>query len=181
MGTGTAIATDDLITAAKMNAKLETVDEDDIDSPTAIASVVFHVNAFQYPNPGTDWTPQLEGAYLGASLSAKKVWIPLNFLKVGDIITSYNLLGDIVEAAAVTLDCKLVQINLADPLTTTDVSNGGMTQQDADGDFDVTTNCDDTTVATDHQYTLEIQGTTGVGDSITVIGAEVNITRILKP
>ena len=51
---------------------------------------------------------------------------------------------------------------------------------DADGNFDSTANCDDETVATDKQYVLEILGTTGASDTITVIGAEVTITRILK-
>jgi hypothetical protein len=179
MGTGSAVSTDEVITAAKMNLKLESVAASEIDAGVA-NSITFHVNAFQYPNPGTDWTPQLEGAYLGASLTAKKCWLPLNFLKVGDIITTYNLVGDVVEAATATLDCKLVRINKADPITTTDVTNGGITQVDADGNFDSTANCDDETVATDKQYVLEIQGTTGVGDSIIVMGAEVTITRILK-
>jgi hypothetical protein len=138
---------------------------------------VFHVNAFQFPNPGTDWTPGASGAELGASLSSKKVYLPLNFLKVGDEIASYNLVGDIVEANTVTLDCKLVSLNKADPLTTTDITNGGMTQQDADGNFDVAVNCDDTTVATDKQYYLEIEGTTGASDAIYVIGAEITINR----
>jgi len=140
-------------------------------------SIIFHVNAFQYPAPGTDWTPQLEGAHLAQNLAAKKCWLPLNFLKVGDIITAYNLLGDAIEAAALTLDCKLVRVNLADPLTTTDIVNGAIIQIDADGDFDQAVNPDDETVATDKQYVLELLGTCGGGDSITVMGAEVTITR----
>lgn len=143
-------------------------------------SRVFHVNAFQYPAPGTDWTPQVEGTHLAASKSAKKCWLPLNFLKVGDIITTYNLVGDMVVAGTTTLDCKLVRVNKADPLTTTDITNGGMAQQTADGDFDVTANNDDETVATDKQYVLELLGTTDASDTITVTGAEVTITRILK-
>ena len=180
MGTGTDVSTDELITAAKMNSKLESVAAGEIDAGVAI-SHTFHVNAFQYPAPGTDWTHQLEGAHLAQSLTAKKVWLPLNFLKVGDIITAYRLVGDAVEAAALTLDCKLVQINKADPLTTTDITNGGMVQVTADGNFDVAVNPDDTTVTTDKQYVLEIAGTTGIGDSITVIGAEITITRLVKP
>lgn len=141
--------------------------------------LTFTVNAFQYPAPGTDWTPQAEGAYLAASLAAKNVWLPLNFLKIGDGIISYKLLGDAVEAAALTLDCKLVRVNLADPLTTTDVAGGAIVQIDADGDFDSeATLTAIETVATDKQYTLEILGTTGAGDSITVIGAEVLIRRL---
>lgn len=179
MGTGSAVAAGDTITHTKMNLKLESVAPGEIDSGHA-HSITFHVDAFQYPAPGTDWTPQVEGAHLAASLSAKKVWLPLNFLKVGDIITTYNLIGDIVEATTVTLDCKLVRVNKADPLTTTDITNGAITQLTADGDFDSTANNDDETVATDKQYVLEILGTTGASDAITVIGAEVTITRILK-
>ena len=140
-------------------------------------SRTFLVNAFICPAPGTDWTPQLEGVGLAQSRTAKKCWLPLNFLKIGDVITSYKLVGDAVEAAALTLDCKLVQVNKADPLTTTDITNGAITQVTADGNFDSEANPDDTTVATDKQYVLEILGTTGAGDSITVIGAEVIITR----
>jgi len=142
--------------------------------------VTFTADAFQYPAPGTDWTPELKGAGLAASLVAKKVWLPLNFLKIGDGIISYKLVGDAVEAAAVTVDCKLVRVNLADPLTTSDVAGGGITQIDADGDFDAAATLTAIeTVATDKQYVLEIAGTTGVGDAITVIGAEVLIRRLV--
>lgn len=141
-------------------------------------SRVFLVDTFICPAPGTDWTPQLEGVGLAASKVAVKCWIPLGFLKIGDVITSYKLVGDAVEATALTLDCKLVQVNKADPLTTTDITSGAITQVTADGNFDVEANPSDTTVATDKQYVLEILGTTGVGDAITVIGAEVTITRL---
>jgi len=139
----------------------------------------FMVDSFQYPASGTDWTPQLEGARLAASLAAKKVWLPLNFLKIGDQIISYNLVGDAIEVAALTLDCKLVKVNKADPLTTTNIAGGGITQIIADGNFDsaaILTAGE--VVATDKQYTLEILGTTGAGDSIIVIGAEVVIWRL---
>jgi hypothetical protein len=140
-------------------------------------SRVFMINGFTYPAPGTDWTPQLAGAGLAASLATKKCWIPLNFLKVGDVITAYSLVGDATEATALTLDCKLVRVNKADPLTTTDITNGAIVQVTADGNFDVVANPDDETVATDKQYVLEILGTTGAGDSIVITGAEVTITR----
>ncbi len=179
MGTGSAVATDDTITAAKTNLKLESVAAGEVDSGVSF-SLSFHVNAFQYPNPGTDWTPQVEGAGLAQNLSAKKVWLPLNFLKVGDIITTYKLVGDAVESAALTLDCKLVKVNKADPLTTTDLTNGAIAQVTADGNFDVVANVDDETIATDKQYLLEILGTTGASDVLTVMGAEVTITRKLK-
>ena len=178
MGTGTAVATDQAITAAKMNLKLETVEGTDLGT-NDFTSRTFLVNEFICPAPGTDWTPQLEGVGLAASKTAKKCWIPLNFLKIGDVITAYNLVGDATEAAALTLDCKLVRINKADPLTTTDITNGAITQVTADGVIDSAANPDDETVATDKQYVLEILGTTGVGDSITLIGAEVVVTRKL--
>ena len=141
--------------------------------------LTFTVNAFQYPAPGTDWTPELKGAGLAASLTTKKVWLPLNFLKIGDGIIGYKLVGDAVEAAALTLDCKLVRVNLADPLTTTDVAGGGITQIAADGNFDsAATLTAVEIVATDKQYVLELLGTTGVGDTIVVMGAEVLIRRL---
>lgn len=141
-------------------------------------SRVFLANAFQYPNPGTDWTPSANGANLGVGLAAKTCWLPLNFLKVGDIITTYNLVGDAIIAGTSTLDCKLVSLNKANPLTTTDITNGAITQVTADGNFDSTANCNDTTVATDKQYYLEITGTTDAADQFNVMGAEVTITRL---
>jgi len=142
--------------------------------------VTFMVDAFQYPAPGIDWTPQLEGAGLAASLAGKKCWIPLNFLKIRDGIISYKLVGDATEAAALTLDCKLDRVNLADPITTTDVAGGGIVQIDAGGNFDsLATLTAMETVATDKQYVLEILGTTGAGDTIIVMGAEVLIRRLV--
>ncbi len=147
--------------------------------PTTATARTFHVNLFHFPDPISEWTPTVYGAYLGISLIAKKCWIPLNFLKVGDIITAYNLVGDAIETTALTLDCKLVQVNKADPLTTTDIANGAMAQVIANGNFDVAVNPDDTTVTTDKQYVLEILGTTGIGDEIYVIGGEITITRLI--
>ena len=139
----------------------------------------FTVNAFQYPAPGTDWTPQLEGAGLVASKTAKKCWLPLNFLKEGDAILSYKLVGDATEVTALTLDCKLVRINKANPLTTTDIPGGGITQITADGNFDSEAILTDPEIiATDKQYVLEINGTTDSDDSIIVIGAEIKIIRL---
>ena len=144
-----------------------------------LAQREFMSNAFMYPAPGTGWTPQLEGAGLAQSLTALKMWLPLNWLKIGDGIVSYRLVGDVVEVAAATLDCKLVRVNKANPLTTTDIAGGGIVQVVADGNFDVEATLTAVeTVATDKQYVLEITGTTGVGDSITVIGAEVKVNRL---
>jgi len=146
-------------------------------------SVVFLVNNFLCPAPGTDWTPTIKGVELAANKSAKKFWIPLDFLKIGDIITTYKIVGDAVKVAGdtVTFDCKLVQVNKADPITTTDITSGGIVQVTADGNFDVAANCDDTTVATDKQYLLECVGTNSnvsTTEHITVIGVEITVTRL---
>jgi len=147
--------------------------------------VTFMANAFQYPAPGTDWTPAITGATLAANLAAKKCWLPLNFLKIGDAIVSYKIVGDMHEEGGdtCTFDCKLVRVNLADPLTTTDVAGGGITQVDADGDFDsLATLTALETVATDKQYLLELLGTTSnvsTNEFIKVIGAEVLVRRLV--
>jgi hypothetical protein len=141
-------------------------------------AMTFMVNNFLCPAPGTDWTPCATGATLAAEKSAKKCWMPLDFLKIGDIVVSYKLVGDVIEAATATLDCKLVQINKADPLTTTDITDGAISQITADGNFDSAANPTDTTVATDKQYNLELLGTTGAGDTINVAGAEILIYRL---
>jgi len=149
--------------------------------PIATYNIVreFTVDAFQYPAPGTDWTPELNGAGLAASKAAKKCWLPLNFLKLGDGIISYKVVGDATETTALTLDCKLVRINKADPITTSDVAGGGITQIIAGGNFDSEATLTAVeTIATDKQYTLEILGTTGVDDTITVMGAEVKVIRL---
>lgn len=185
-GHSPAFATGDIPTAANFNAWLEDVDAADIAAGLTITGVPMIFNTFICPAPGTDWTPQLEGVKLAANKSAKKCWIPLSGLKIGDIITTYNIVGDVVEAGGdtVTFDCKLVRVNKADPLTTTDITNGAITQVTADGNFDSTANCDDETVATDKAYVLECNGTTsnvGGTEQIIITHAEVTITRLLKP
>jgi len=138
----------------------------------------FVVNNFLCPVPATEWAPAATGCTLPASQTTKKCWMPLDFLKIGDEIVSYKLVGDAVEAAALTLDCKLVRVNKADPLTTTDIAGGAIAQVTADSNFDVEADLtDDETVATDKAYNLELLGTTGAGDSITVMAAEVKINR----
>jgi hypothetical protein len=149
----------------------------------AAVSRVFLVNNFLCPAPGTEWTPTIKGVELAANKTSAKFWIPLDFLKIGDIITTYKIVGDAVKVAGdtVTFDCKLVQVNKADPITTTDITSGGIVQVAADGNFDVAANCDDTTVATDKQYLLECVGTNSnvsTTEHITVIGVEITVTRL---
>jgi len=183
MGTGTAMSDGEILPASKINLKLESVSSGDVDATGARASTTFMCNHFDCPAPGTDWTPQLEGVKLSANKSAKKFWIRLPFLKIGDIITSIKVVGDVVEAGGdtVTFDAKLVRVNKADPLTTTDITNGGITQVTADGNFDSEANNDDETVATDKQYCIECNGTTSnvsTTEQIIVTGAEVVVTRL---
>lgn len=144
----------------------------------------FVANDFQYPLPGTDWTPELFGAGLAAGLGAKKVWLPLNFLKIGDYIISYKLVGDMHEEGGdtCTLDCKLVRVNKDDPITPTNVAGGAIAQVDTDANFDsLATLTAIEVIATDKQYVLEILGTTSNvsgNEAIKVMGAEVMIIRL---
>lgn len=138
----------------------------------------FLVNGLSLPLSGTDWSASLEGATLAQNKAAKKAWIPLNFLKIGDHIVSYKLVGDAIEGNALTIDCKLVRINKTDPITTTDVAGGAIIQIAADGNFDseaVLTALED--IVTDKQYVFEIEATTTAGDSIILMGVEVVILR----
>jgi len=125
----------------------------------------------------TEFIPTINGVNCPASQTAVVCWLPLSGLKIGDEITSYTVVGDATEAAALTLDAQIYSINKADPLTQTAITNGAMTQVDADGNFDSVVNCDDITVATDKQYVIQFTATTGVGDEITIIGVELAINR----
>ena len=71
-------------------------------------------------------------------------------------------------------------MGLADALTTDDIVGGDIVEIDADGDFDSeATLTAIETVATDKQYVLEILGTTGALDTLTVMVAEVLIRRLV--
>jgi len=143
-------------------------------------SQTFMVNAFQYPAPGTDWTPAITGAVLSGVSAAKKCWLPLNFLKIGDEIVSYKIVGALVETVAgCTFNCKLVRVNLADPITTTDITGGGITQVTANGNFDVLATLSSIEIiATDKQYLLEIVASLEeAADFAYVMGAEVKVNR----
>jgi hypothetical protein len=139
----------------------------------------FLINDFTYPAPGTDWTPTNSGAYLAASLAGKICNLRVAPLEIGDSIISYKLVGDATEAIALTLDCKLVRVNKANPITTTDIAGGDIVQVTADGNFDsLATLTNPEVAATDKQYTLVITGTTSIGDTITVMGAEIKIRSV---
>jgi len=143
-----------------------------------VNSTKFFVNAFQYPTPATEWGPELSGAGLPDGQTAKVVWLPLNFLKEGDEIVSYTLVGDVTEASTASVDAQIYKIVKADPPTTTAITGGAMTQVTADGNFDVlTTLTAPEMVATDNQYVIQITGTTTSSDGIVVMGAEVVINR----
>jgi len=160
------------------------VDEISITELSGTKTCVFHVNAFNLPAPGTDWTPGWYGVLLGAGKTAKICWLPLNFLKQGDIIVSYTVGVRVVESGGdtVTLDCALIRTNEAATPTKTSITNGAITQITADGYSQATANPDDETVATEKQYSLEITGTTsnvGGSEKIYIFGAEVTVTRLM--
>ncbi len=141
-------------------------------------SNTFLTNVFEYPAPGTDWTRVSTGAYLGESKTGVKVWMPLNWLKIGDVITGYKLLGHVMaySGEANTLDCALQTVDKAVPPTVTAITSGMIAQQTSGG-FDVASVCSETTVATDEQYQLLVTGTTKASGHIVVIGAEVALKR----
>lgn len=145
----------------------------------AARDVTFMANAFQYPVPATEWGSGGLGAHLPVAQAGGLVYLPLNFLKIGDIIISYKLTGDMIVAGTTTLDCKLQRLNLGSPITATDIGNGAIVQQTADGAFDVAASVDDETVITDSMYHLRIIGTTDAADTIDVMGAEVLVRRLV--
>jgi len=160
------------------------VDEISITELAGTKVCTFHVNAFQYYAPGTDWSPLWYGALLGANKSNKSLYLPLSFLKVGDIITNYTvgIRLNVVAGDTVTADCALIRVNTGDSPTKTSVTNGAITQLTADGFTQAAANNDDETVATGKQYALEIKGTTSnvsTTESVICFGAEVTITRIM--
>ena len=140
--------------------------------------VTFMANAFQYPNPTVEWGPHSLGAHLPVAQTGTVVYLPLNFLKIGDIIISYNLTGDMIRTGASTLTCQLVRVDLG-PIGTTNITNGAITPLAVDGEFDETANPDDETVTTDKMYYLLITGTTDAADEIYVMGAEVLVRRLV--
>jgi len=140
--------------------------------------VTFTANAFQYPNPTVEWGPHSLGAHLPVAQTGTVVYLPLNFLKIGDVIISYNLTGDMIRTGASTLTCQLVRVDLG-PIGTTNITNGAITPLAVDGEFDETANPDDETVTTDKMYYLLITGTTDAADEIYVMGAEVLVRRLV--
>ena len=141
-------------------------------------SNTFLANIFDYPAPGTDWTRVSTGAYLGESKTGSIVWIPLNWLKIGDEITGYKLVGHVMAYSGQvnTLDCALQTADKAVPPTITAITSGMIAQQTSGG-FDVASAFGAVTVATDEQYHLKVTGTTVASGHIVVLGAEVALNR----
>ena len=139
---------------------------------------VFHANTFVCPVPATEWKPELSGAGLPNSQTGALAFIPLDFLKTGDEIVSYAIIGDIQTGG--TFDSVLYKIVAGDAPTTTAITGGAIATQSGDGNFDVeaTLSSVETTV-TDTMYTIQISGTTGGSDVIVIVGAEVTVNRKL--
>ena len=143
-----------------------------------IDGVVFHANTFLCPVTATEWKPELVGVGLPASQTGALAWIALDWLKAGDEIVSYAMLGDI--QAGGTFDSVLYKVLIADPPSTTAITGGAIATQSGDGNFDVEADLTaDETVVTDTMYTIQISGTTGAGNVIVILGAEVTVNRKL--
>lgn len=141
--------------------------------------VTFMVNAFQFPVPATEWAPASLGAHLPVNQTGAVMYLPLNFLKLGDVIISYKLLADMTVAGTSSLDCKLVELTVGDPITPVDITNGAIATQTTNGAKDIEASVDDETVETDKMYYLLITGTTDAADTIDVMGAEVLVRRLV--
>ena len=139
----------------------------------------FMCNAFQYPAPGTDFTPEQKGAGLAASKTGKKCWVPLNMLKIGDEIISFKVLGVVTTSGnTVTVDAKIAKIAKAG--TVTNLTGGAITQVSKIAGYILDEECEITTketVATDYMYNIEIAGTTAAATTIKVVGVEVRFNR----
>lgn len=136
------------------------------------------VNNFQYPAPGTGWTPTIQGAYLGPLRSAKKLWLPIPIV-AGDILESYILEGDAVETTALTLDCKITSIIPGDAMSTYDITSGAIVQVAADGIVTTEIDLNSFVPVTGEHYLFEIQGSTSTSDEITIAGVRFRINRRL--
>ncbi len=136
--------------------------------------------SFDYPeDAGTEWWGVAGAAALPQNISAKKAYINLQGLKIGDEIVSYQVLGTCIENAALTLDATLVRVDLAGSETdpTGDGTNA-IAQVTANGNFSPTaTFTAPHTVIADTAYRIILLGTTGAVDSISVQGVNVVINR----
>lgn len=143
------------------------------------ATRYFMVNGINCPAPGTDFTPEQKGAILAASKTAKKCWIPLNCLKIGDEILSYKLTGPVTSGGnAVTVDAKIAKIAKAG--TVTNITGGAITQVSKTAGYTMDEECtltDRETVATDYMYGIEIVSTTGAACTAIITGVELRFNR----
>lgn len=123
---------------------------------------------------------ELPLATLAASLSTKKLVIPLTGLKVGDIITGFHLIGQIESGGnTVTMDCDLRKVT-AVAADVTDASVATMTQLSVTADTAVTlANTSKTglteTVADGVTYYLLISATTTGSTDIALQGAAITV------
>ncbi len=143
-----------------------------------VDGTVRHFNAFQYPAPGTDFTPGITGAALALNKSTKKVWLPFTGLKHGEEIVSYRLVGHSINYSGKTdtVDAKLVKVNLAAPVTTTDVASGSIVQVTVStAIYALATLNTPETVASGKQYGLEIEGSASVSGAQVIMGADAVI------
>lgn len=119
-------------------------------------------------------------AGLPASSTASTLVIPVEGLKVGDIITAFSVVGQIESAGGgVTLDAALRKLTVAAG-DTTDASLGAITQVSVTADEaveDSKTLATPETVAANEQFYVLITGTTAASTDIQLSGVTLTVTR----
>ena len=153
---------------------------------------VILANGSKCPAPGTDWTPSEFGTYIDEGKTAKAYWIPLDFLKIGDEVVSYKLLGNVVgfSGETNTLDAAFQVVTKAGSLSgtaaVTTAASGSIVQVIvASGSTGVVANKVDSpatlnaveTIATDKMYHVLVTATTDASGHVSILGAEVTVNR----
>ena len=144
--------------------------------------VTFLANAFNTKGWGSDakWIPVRQGVYLEEYYDDIKCWLPFNFLKIGDEIVSYKLVGDL-RGGGSEVGCQLYRVPKSSTVTPVAVTGGAIATASSAGELDaeaVLTAVE--TVVTDYSYLLEIIGSnSGWTDWVYLMGAEVKVNRKL--
>ena len=132
------------------------------------------------------WVPATTGTTnLATNLSAKKFYIPLGGLRVGDQIVSFSIKGALsaTGGAATVIDADLRKVTgAADAVT--DASVGAITQVSVTADAALNaskTFAATETVATGFQYYVLVTGTTANDAACTaqVIGVELTVNKVV--
>lgn len=126
----------------------------------------------------SDWTNTVGYATLAASKTAKDFIIPIIGLKIGDVIKSFKVYGQVESAGgAVTVDAVMFrQIAVAGDPTQTDI--GSITQVAVTADTLIESSktlAAEETVATNESFIIGITGTTAASTDIAITSVEVTV------